>query len=79
MDTTTQQKLESIFRAVLELPDSADVTQLDQLTAKGWDSLAHVTLMAAIEDEFGITVDVTDALRITSFPLATAVLEELGV
>ena len=33
-----------------------------------WDSLNHLKLMIAFEQEFGITIDIDDALKMTSFP-----------
>ena len=30
-----------------------------------WDSLGHVTLVAALESEFNVSLDMADALRIT--------------
>ncbi len=33
---------------------------------EGWDSLANLNLMAAIEEEFGITVATRDRLRLRS-------------
>jgi len=71
--------LEQIFRAVFEMPDGADVSNLRQVNAPKWDSLAHVSLIAAIESEFGTTIDAADALRITSFRAAQAVLDERGL
>lgn len=34
-----------------------------------WDSLNHLKLMIAFEQEFGITIDIDDALKMTSFPV----------
>src|SRR5215211_86917 len=53
MTTDTTSKLQDIFRAVFELPESADVTRVRQISERKWDSLAHVSLVAAIESEFG--------------------------
>ncbi|MBA3557890.1 MAG: acyl carrier protein [Gemmatimonadaceae bacterium] len=44
-----------------------------------WDSLAHVSLVAAIESEFGITLDAADELRMTSFQATQLLLEEKGL
>ena len=79
MDSTATEKLERIFRAVFELPDSAEVRHLRQLTVPNWDSLAHVSLVAALEGEFGTSIDVADTLRMTSFAAVQLVLEEQGL
>lgn len=79
MDALATDKLEKIFRAVFELPENANVATLRQVNAPNWDSLAHVSLVTAIESEFDTTIDAADALRITSFQAAQLVLEERGL
>ena len=71
-----EPQLEAIFRAVFDLQDGIDVRSVRQVNFPTWDSLAHVTLIAAIENEFGISVDVADSLDITSFDAALAYLED---
>jgi acyl carrier protein len=71
-------KLEQVFRAVFELPSGADVVRISQTSQENWDSLRHVTLVAAIESEFNISIDTADALRITSFQTTRQLLEERG-
>ena len=70
MSTITTDRLQDIFRAVLELPDDADVARIDRETAGNWDSLAHVTLVAAIESEFGISLALSESLAMDSFQSA---------
>jgi len=60
-------KLQEIVRAALELPAGADVTNARQANVASWDSLAHVSLMLAIEGEFGITIGMRDQLELTSY------------
>lgn len=38
-------------------------------TVEKWDSLAHVTLVLALEDEFAIHFDEEETLEILNFPL----------
>jgi acyl carrier protein len=48
------QQLEQIFR---EIFDNEEIVIQDEMTAKdidGWDSLAQINLIIAIESEFGI-------------------------
>jgi acyl carrier protein len=71
-----QDKLQEIFRSVFEFDPSADVTGVRRLTEPKWDSLAHVSLVAGIESEFGIELDTADALAITSFKATELVLQE---
>ncbi|MGI9076626.1 MAG: hypothetical protein ACR2G6_04725 [Gemmatimonadaceae bacterium] len=72
-------KLKDIFRAVFELAPTTDVTRVRQISERNWDSLAHVSLVAAIESEFGITLDAADQLRTTSYQATQLLLEEKGL
>jgi acyl carrier protein len=76
---TADQRLEMIFRAVFEMPESRDVRTVRQVAEPKWDSLAHATLVAAIESEFGINIDIADALELTSFDAARLIVEERSV
>lgn len=69
--------LEAIFRAVFDRPDSSDVSGIRQLTEHAWDSLAHVSLVSAIESEFSLTIDTGDALELTSFEAMRLYLEDV--
>ena len=79
MNAQVAERLQDIFRAVFELPPTADVTRVRQISERKWDSLAHVSLVAAIESEFGITIDAADALRMTSYQATQLLLEERGL
>jgi acyl carrier protein len=63
----TRSRLEQIFRAVFELPPDAPVENIRQINFRKWDSLGHVLLMSAIESEFGIELDITESVKLTSF------------
>ena len=78
MTQENERKLAEVFRAVLSLSADSDVTGACQLSTPGWDSLAHVSLVAAIESEFGISIDIADSMALTSFRVATLYLEEQG-
>ena len=76
MTNEAQAKLQEIVRAALDLPPDVDVKHARQLAIASWDSLAHVSLMLAIEGEFGVSIDVADQLRLTSYPAICLYLEE---
>lgn len=74
---TTDLRLQAIFRSVFELPDGADVSACAQSNTATWDSMAHVTLVVAIEEEFGIAMDAADSLAITSYDTVRQYLSAL--
>jgi acyl carrier protein len=79
MNTQTSDRLQDIFRAVFELSEDIDVTNLDQTNSPRWDSLDHVSLVTAIESEFGISLDAADQLRMTGYVAAADLLAERGL
>lgn len=72
-------KLQEIFRVVFSLPAGSDVSSLRQGGDVNWDSLAHVTLIAAIESEFNITMEPAEALRMTGYRETEALLQQKGL
>ncbi|MBI4182454.1 MAG: acyl carrier protein [Proteobacteria bacterium] len=74
-----EQKLKEIFRVVLELRDGADVATVRRVTEAKWDSLAHTSIVAAVESEFGIGLESADMDRMTSFAATRLLLEEMGL
>jgi acyl carrier protein len=45
-------------------------------TVEAWDSIKHMNLVLAIEEEFGVSIPDEDAGNITSYPLIRLVLNE---
>jgi acyl carrier protein len=65
--SSTEERLRAIFREVFNLGDGVDPASCRQNETAQWDSLAHVSMIAALESEFNLTVDTSDALELTSF------------
>jgi acyl carrier protein len=73
------QRLRNVFRAALELPDDVEVDNLEYRGIEKWDSLAHMSLVASIEDEFGVMLDTDEVIDLSSFDRARQILEKHGV
>ena len=50
----TLDRLQPIFREVLENPGLTVDRASSARTVEGWDSLAHVNLITAVEEAFGV-------------------------
>ena len=62
-----EQRLEKIFATVFpDLPE-AQIKSASQDTVDTWDSVAAITLVNLIEEEFGIEMDFDDVADLTSF------------
>jgi acyl carrier protein len=71
--------LREAFRTSLDLPADAEVDDLRYQDNEKWDSLAHMSLIAAIEDEFAVMLDTDDVINLSSFKEAVRILGEYGV
>ena len=68
------KKLKEIFIEIFSVTE-ADLEAYRKLNNSKWDSLASVTLIAAIESEFDIELQEADYDSLTSFAAAELVLE----
>lgn len=73
---TTEHTLKTVLAAVLGI-DAATITDATSMdTVEAWDSIQHMNLVLAIEEEFGISIPDEDAANITSFQLIRLVVAE---
>ena len=79
MVATNEIKLAEIFRVVLDFDDNYDLSSVRRLAEAKWDSLAHVSIVAAIESEFGLNLEYADMERMSSFAATLLLLEEKGL
>ena len=62
-----QRRLADCFAAVFPELSKEEILRASPATVKSWDSVAVVTLLAVIEEEFGITIDDDDPSKFDSF------------
>ena len=79
MKTQNNQKLEEIFKAIFEIEEVDQIHSIRRLTEPRWDSLAHVSLVAAIESEFSEFFDISDIERMSSYESVKLLLQEKGL
>ncbi|MBB5866733.1 acyl carrier protein [Allocatelliglobosispora scoriae] len=76
---STEARLRDVFDRVLELDETIPDGELRYQKTSGWDSLGSVLLVASIEDEFGVEIDIERSLTMDTFAAAVGVLRDLGV
>jgi acyl carrier protein len=59
-----KDKLEVIFRQSFEIETFTEDLAIDNVP--GWDSMAHVGLILALQKEFAISIPPADAIELTS-------------
>lgn len=67
-------RLRVAFRTALDLPQDYDVDSLEYRGIDKWDSLAHMALIAEIEDSFGVMIDTDEVIDMSSFTKAVEIL-----
>jgi acyl carrier protein len=69
-----EQKLRQIFAQSLDIKIDDVVDSLQYSEAPQWDSIAHMSLIAAIEEGFDIMIDAEDVIEMSSFAKAKQIV-----
>lgn len=72
-----ETRLKSIISTILEVDIGEIGEDASGDTIERWDSLRHMNLVLALEDEFGVSIPDGEAADITSYKLIRLVLIEL--
>ena len=74
MSADREQRLKTVFSAVLDVPVEQVGPELSPQSCEKWDSLNQIHLVSAIEEEFGIEIDFGDQMRLLSFAIALEIV-----
>lgn len=69
-----EDKLQKIFADSLGLKTDEITDDLSYATIAQWDSVAHMSLIAAIEEGFDIMIDAEDVINMSSFAKAKTIV-----
>lgn len=75
---TNLERYNNVFMENLQISED----QLAGLQYQGvelWDSVGHMSLVAALEDEFDIMIDTDDIIDLSSFEKGKEILAKYGV
>ncbi|NGY61675.1 acyl carrier protein [Lentzea sp. NEAU-D13] len=73
-----QQRLRNTFVEALALGEDVDVENLKYRDIDEWDSVGHMALVAAIEDEFDVQFETEQVIDMSSFKVSLDMLKDLG-
>jgi acyl carrier protein len=76
---TGLDKLKNAFGEALPLPPGVNYEEIEYGKTEGWDSVAHMTLVAQIEGTFDVMLDTDEVVGLSSFVKARSVLNKHGV
>jgi acyl carrier protein len=72
-----EQALRELMASVLRVPAQSITQDTSMDNVPAWDSLKHMNLVLALEEEFKVSIPDEDAANITSYALIKLVLDEL--
>lgn len=71
-----KEKIEEIFREVMELDDNLELSDdMNSDNMEEWDSLASMSLVMKLEKEFGIKYEFDDILQMDSLGTVKSITE----
>lgn len=73
-----EERVRKVFVDVLSLDRGADATALVYNESAGWDSIGHMRLVAALEDEFDCMLEMEDILDMSSYDKAVEIMAKYG-
>jgi acyl carrier protein len=72
-------KLRQAFAAGLNLPEQEVNESLQYASTPGWDSVAHMALIASLDSTFDIMMDTDDVIDLSSYAKAREILNKYGI
>lgn len=75
---TNLQKYNKAFIDTLSIEEEK-LNDLTYQSIDAWDSIGHMGLISAIEEEFGITMDIDDIIDLSSYKKGIEILKKYNV
>ena len=72
-----EQRILDVFRDVLSAPTDVDTAELIYNDYPGWDSVGHMTLVAALEEKFDCMLEMDDILDMSSYAKVCEILSRV--
>lgn len=74
--SNTAERLTQSFLNVFPDLDPSEVPRASMASLASWDSVAHVTLLASVTEEFGVSFEPDDYEQLSSYALILDTLEQ---
>lgn len=75
----SDKKYKEIFIKSLNLKNSDFKESIKYNDVPEWDSIGHMNLISALEDEFKISIDTDDVVEFSSFKVGIKILKKYKV
>jgi len=74
-----EQKLKDVLARIFSVSSSAITEDASPDTIENWDSLRHMSLVLALEEELGVELTDDQVVEIISYKLIKIVMREHGI
>jgi acyl carrier protein len=73
-----REKYDAAFIETFML-EAKDLVELKYQVAPAWDSVGHMQLMAALEESFGIELDIDDIIEFSSYEVGKTIFSKYKI
>lgn len=73
-----EQQILALFRDVFSAPADVATDQLIYNDYPGWDSIGHMTLVAALEEKFDCMLEMDDILDMSSYAKVCEIMSRVA-
>lgn len=70
-----EERIKEMLSAVFNLPIEKINSEVTPYTIKGWDSLTHMKMVAALEEEFDVSFEDTEIETMVSYDIIVATIQ----
>ena len=74
---TTESKIRNVMSAVFEVPIESISSESSSDSIETWDSIHHLNLIIALEEEFEITIPDEEVGNLINFKLINLIVNDL--
>lgn len=71
------ERIKDVMSAVFEIDADSINEESSRDTVDGWESIKHLDLIVALEEEFGVAIPLEEVGNMTNFKYIKLTLEEL--
>lgn len=77
-DTSSNDRVIEVFARILAIAPERVTDDLRYASIPEWDSIAHMSVVAGLEDVFGVMIDMDDVIDMNSVGKAREILAKHG-
>jgi acyl carrier protein len=75
-ESATNDKVIEVFAKVLGIPSENVTDDLRYASIPQWDSIAHMAVVSALEEQFGIMIDMDDVIDMNTVDKAREIVRK---